>query len=212
MAVEVKDKLVTVESAKVIHDSLNQKITEHSNNTANPHNVTPSQIGAVPISREINGKALSSNINLVPSDIGASAEGHTHPVDEALSESSSNPVENKAVSAAINQLSTESANIKNTADTALANANNAQTTANSKATVKPISVTLSKDNWVGLSQVVEVNGVSTTNTIVVTPAPENFLEYTNSIIRCTSQETNSLTFNCEETPVNDILVNVIIIE
>lgn len=212
MAVEVKDKLVTVESAKVIHDSLNQKITEHSNNTANPHNVTPSQIGAVPTSRQINGKALSSNINLVPSDIGASAEGHTHPVDDALSESSSNPVENRVVSAAITQLSNENINIKNTADTALANANNAQVTANSKATIKSITVTLLKDNWIGLSQTIEVNGVSENNTIVVTPAPQNFLEYTNSIIRCTSQETNGLTFNCEEVPVNDILVNVIIVE
>lgn len=39
-------------------------------------NVTPANIGAVPTSRTINSKALSSNISLTPGDIGAAASSH----------------------------------------------------------------------------------------------------------------------------------------
>ena len=39
-------------------------------------NVTPSNIGAVPTSRTVNGKALSSNISLTASDVGAAASSH----------------------------------------------------------------------------------------------------------------------------------------
>lgn len=39
-------------------------------------NITPSNIGAVPTSRTVNGKALSSNISLTASDIGAAASSH----------------------------------------------------------------------------------------------------------------------------------------
>lgn len=112
MAVEVKDKLVTVESAKVIHDSLNAKINAHANQTGNAHGLTCAQLGAVPTSRTVNGKPLSANVSLTASDVGAAPSGHTHTVDSALSESSSNPVQNKVVSAAISQLSNEIVNVR----------------------------------------------------------------------------------------------------
>ena len=38
--------------------------------------ITPSNIGAVPTSRTVNGKALSSNISLTASDVGAAASSH----------------------------------------------------------------------------------------------------------------------------------------
>lgn len=43
----------------------------HKGSTSNPHNVTASQVGAVPTSRTVNGKALSSNITLSASDVSA---------------------------------------------------------------------------------------------------------------------------------------------
>lgn len=46
-------------------------LTSHINNKANPHGVTASQIGAVPTSRNVNGKALSSDVTLSASDVGA---------------------------------------------------------------------------------------------------------------------------------------------
>ena len=39
-------------------------------------NITPSNIGAVPTSRTVNGKVLSSNISLTASDVGAAASSH----------------------------------------------------------------------------------------------------------------------------------------
>lgn len=40
--------------------------------------LTPQDIGAVPTTRKINGKALSSDISLTASDVDASASNHTH--------------------------------------------------------------------------------------------------------------------------------------
>ena len=37
-----------------------------------------SEVGAVPTSRTVNGKALSSNITLSAGDVGAAASLHTH--------------------------------------------------------------------------------------------------------------------------------------
>lgn len=39
-------------------------------------NITPSNIGVVPTSRTVNGKALSNNISLTASDVGAAASSH----------------------------------------------------------------------------------------------------------------------------------------
>ena len=41
-------------------------------------NITPENIGAVPITRTINNKNLSNNINLTTEDIGAAAFSHSH--------------------------------------------------------------------------------------------------------------------------------------
>ena len=59
--------------AKVTGD----KISAHSGNKSNPHEVTVDQIGAVPTSRTVNGKALTENISLAASDVGAEASGAT---------------------------------------------------------------------------------------------------------------------------------------
>lgn len=40
---------------------------------------TANEVGAVPTSRTVNGKALSTNITLSASDVGAAASSHTHP-------------------------------------------------------------------------------------------------------------------------------------
>ena len=46
-------------------------LISHLSNKSNPHGVTASQISAVPTSRTVNGKALSSNVSLSASDVGA---------------------------------------------------------------------------------------------------------------------------------------------
>lgn len=50
---------------------LQAQITAHINNKSNPHEVTATQIGAVPITRTVNGKVLSANIALTSADVGA---------------------------------------------------------------------------------------------------------------------------------------------
>ena len=50
----------------------NKEISDsHIANKSNPHSVSASQIGAVPTSRTINGQALTGNINLTASNVGA---------------------------------------------------------------------------------------------------------------------------------------------
>lgn len=61
-------------AAAAVQDNLES----HAGNTSNPHGVTPGQIGAVPTSRTVNGKALSSDISLNASDVAAAALAHAH--------------------------------------------------------------------------------------------------------------------------------------
>ena len=44
----------------------------------NPHGITTEDIDAVPTSRKVNGKALSTDISLTAQDVGAVASGHSH--------------------------------------------------------------------------------------------------------------------------------------
>ena len=46
-------------------------LTAHVNDEDNPHGVTAEQVGAVPMTRTVNGKALSSDITLTAGDVGA---------------------------------------------------------------------------------------------------------------------------------------------
>lgn len=50
----------------------------HMTMGTNPHRTTAADVGAVPITRTVNGKALSSNISLTYSDVGAAPSSHTH--------------------------------------------------------------------------------------------------------------------------------------
>lgn len=50
-------------------------LTSHTSSKANPHGVTAAQVGAVPTSRTVNGKALSANISLTAANVGADPAG-----------------------------------------------------------------------------------------------------------------------------------------
>ena len=47
-----------------------EDLTSHTDDKNNPHEVAADQIGAVPVARTINGKALSEDITLSASDVG----------------------------------------------------------------------------------------------------------------------------------------------
>lgn len=73
------------------------------------------------------------------------------------------------------------------------------------------TVTLSPSEWVNRVQVITIEGVTPTNTVLVGPAPASTRDYTFAGILCTAQSTNSLTMECEIIPQNPIDVNIVII-
>lgn len=62
----------------------------HLANKSNPHGVTAAQVGAVPTTRKVNGKALSSDISLSASDVGADASGAASGVQTNLNNHANN--------------------------------------------------------------------------------------------------------------------------
>jgi hypothetical protein len=65
-------------------NALSSVVSAHINNKNNPHNVTVDQIQAVPTSRTINGKALTQNIVLSPSDVGSYSKAESDATTTAL--------------------------------------------------------------------------------------------------------------------------------
>lgn len=75
---------------------------------------------------------------------------------------------------------------------------------------KTIQVTLLANWWSSSTQTVTATWVTTTNSVVVSPDPSSFEDYTWATIYCSAQYTDSLTFTCTTDPTNDITVNVMI--
>ena len=74
-----------------------------------------------------------------------------------------------------------------------------------------ITVTLAVASWSSKSITVSATGVTASNTVIVSPAPSDFADYTEAVIYCSAQASNSLTFTCYTEPANDIDVNVVIL-
>lgn len=74
-----------------------------------------------------------------------------------------------------------------------------------------ISATLSSSGWSSNAQTVTVDGVTSTNNIIVSPAPDSMQEYMDCAVYCSAQATNKLTFNCTSVPSANITVNVLIV-
>ena len=81
----------------------------------------------------------------------------------------------------------------------------------SNAVSKSLTVTLAAASWSSKKQTVTASGVTTSNTVIVSPAPASFLAYGEAQVRCTAQAANSLTFTCEEVPTVALTVNVLYI-
>lgn len=73
------------------------------------------------------------------------------------------------------------------------------------------TVLLHVAGWADNVQTVTANGVTGENTVWISPAPSNYDAYAESVIRCTDQGENSLTFLCKDVPADDITVNVTVI-
>jgi hypothetical protein len=77
--------------------------------------------------------------------------------------------------------------------------------------VSTITVTLASANWSSQSITVSATWVSASNTVIVAPDPTSITDYTDAVIYCSAQGSNSLTFTCDTEPSVDIDVNVVIL-
>lgn len=73
-----------------------------------------------------------------------------------------------------------------------------------------IQITLSSAWWTDLEQTVTATWVTASNTVIVSPDPTSISDYAWSMVYCSEQWSNSLTFACSSDPENDITVNVLI--
>lgn len=171
---------------------------DHSQTTGNPHNTTAadvgarpdtwtptaSEVGAVPTSRTVNGKPLSSDVSLAAGDVGAVPTSRT--------------VNGKALSSNIS-LSAEDVGA----------ATQEQVNA---LKPKTATVTLTAAGWSKGEQTVTVTGIladSSAQIVDVCPANKPSADrWAAAGVWCTSQAANSLTFSCDSVPTEDINVNI----
>lgn len=80
---------------------------------------------------------------------------------------------------------------------------------------KVITIVLLQDQWINNEQTVSVSGVSSVEgEQLIQPVPyiNDQSDYINSIVICKSQSDNSLTFSCDEVPVKNLNVYIVIQE
>lgn len=76
----------------------------------------------------------------------------------------------------------------------------------------PTTATLSSASWTSHTQTVSVTWVTASNTVLVSPAPSSFADYTNAMIYCSAQASGTLTFTCTTDPTSNITVNIVILD
>lgn len=74
-----------------------------------------------------------------------------------------------------------------------------------------LTLTLASNWWSSKTQTVSATWVTSSNTVIISPAPTSLDDYSNNKIYCSAQWTNSLTFTCTTEPTSAITVNVIIL-
>ena len=105
-------------------------------------------------------------------------------VDSAISDASTNPVQNKVISSALKLLES-----KHAAKTA----------------------TLTAAGWSSNAQTVAVEGVTASNTILVAPASDSQEVWGKAGIFCTAQSAGTLTFTCKSVPTAAVTANIVIL-
>ena len=75
-----------------------------------------------------------------------------------------------------------------------------------------VEVSLLASNWYNNKQTINLDIVTANNSVFVSPEPSeaNYLAYIESGIRCVSQDDGQITFGCIETPIVDLLANIVV--
>jgi len=85
-------------------------------------------------------------------------------------------------------------------------------TANGKqAQHSTVSISIATSDWSNKSTTKSATGVTSSNTVIVSPAPASMTAWGDAGMKCTAQGTNTLTFTCEELPTATVTVNVVIL-
>lgn len=74
------------------------------------------------------------------------------------------------------------------------------------------TITLQLSAWSNNSQTVSCSGVTSNNTVIISPTPNNHTDYGKANVRCTAQSANTLVFSCDKTPTSNLSVNILIME
>ena len=142
---------------------------------------------------KIEGKGLSSNDYTIDEKnklAGIQAEANKTIVDNALSDTSINPIQNKVVQNALNGLNSQVAAKQDKIPTKL--------------------IMLNVANWTDNTQTVQVEGVTAENVIISSPSPASFIKYNEASAYCSAQGDGSLVFSCGSTPEEDLEVCLVI--
>lgn len=78
------------------------------------------------------------------------------------------------------------------------------------ATPIVLEIELLSADWNLNEQTLTATWVTQVNSVIISPKPSSYLDYTWAGIYCSFQGTDSLTFTCSNVPSADILVNVLI--
>lgn len=122
----------------------------------------------------------------IKSALDTKLNSSSYVIDTATSTTSNNPVRNSVITAAVNT---------------------------KQAKHKTGSANVGTSSW-NSSNVASatISGVTSSNSIIVTPAPASYETWVNCGIRCTGQGTNSITLTARSKPSSQITVQVLILD
>ena len=162
----------------------------------------------VPLTRTVNNKALSGDISLNASDVGADASGTA---STAVSNHNSSSSAHSAQFGNKQDKITVSGMLKGTGESVVA----AQAGADYASPANGVAVTLGVAAWTGaeapFQQTVSVQGATATNVKVVSPAYASVDEYATCGVKAAAEGEGTITFACTTVPANDLTVNIAIL-
>ena len=166
---------------------------------------TASEVGAVPTTRKVNNKALSSDVTLNASDVGAQPTLVSGTNIKTVNSTSLLGSGNVAVQPTL----VSGTNIKTVNSTSLLGSGNIAV--QSAITSTTVSITVASWNAT-TTCTVSVTGVTASNNVVISPAPASIADYVSAGVYCSAQAAGTLMFTANSTPTADLVVNVMIVE
>lgn len=162
----------------------------------------------VPLTRTVNNKALSSDISLKASDVGADASGTA---STAVSNHNSSSTAHSAQFGNKQDKITVSGMLKATAEGVVA----AQAGTDYALPANGVVITLGVATWIGaeapFQQTVTVSGATANNPKVISPAYASIAEYAACGVKAAAESEGTITFACDVVPENDLIVNILIV-